>query len=257
MKLTHWPGDPLIGARDPAGATLGAALGVRLGDMLGLKLGARLGDRLGDELGGRDGGRVGTTVGMRDGVDDGAAEALELGDDVRSDDGVTDDSELGDGVEGILGNGVDVGPSTDGNVLDNAIGSALGEAVGIREGSAEGGVVGVNDSCRLGADDGEVDIVQVPHVDVPLVTRVPVVLLYDPVRPDIVTKLPVTTPEELAQPPPDVVARPNQLPDAPLAELSYDNVAGGLPDPVQPDDEQNKQPAVHIVHTVGQSADDA
>ena len=108
-----------------------------------------------------------------------------------------------------------------------------------------------------GSTVGAAKTVHVPHVDVLLNTRVPVVLLYVPVRPDIVTRLPVPTPVELAHLPLDVVARPNQLPDAPLAELSYANVAGGLPDPDQPDDEQNKQPALHTVHTVGQSADAA
>ena len=277
-KLTHWPDDP-TGARDPTGATLGTRvgtklgatlgdkLGLRLGATLGEKLGAKLGDMLGDMLGVHDGATVGTNVGPRDGVDDGAAP--EIGNDVvGSDDGAADGdrlpageedgSALGDDVDGALDGDVDDCPPTDGDALGDAVGKPLGEAVGVLDGDADGDWEGFDDSCRLGADDGDVvEIVHVPHVDVPLDTRVPVVALYDPVRPDIVTRLPVPTPEELAQLPLDVVARPNQLPDAPLADVSYANVAGGLPDPVQPDDEQNKQPAVHTVHTVGQSADAA
>ena len=149
--------------------------------------------------------------------------------------------------------GITVGIRVDKGAVEE-VGAVVGNTVGNTVGNIVGDEVGDKDNASGDADGLAVLMVHVPQVDVPLDTRVPVLALYVPVSPDIVTKLPVAIPVELAQLPLEVVAKPNQLPAAPLAEVSYAKVARGLPVPVQPDDELNKQPAVQTVHTVGQSA---
>ena len=120
----------------------------------------------------------------------------------------------------------------------------MGGMVGILVGPSDGPSVGPSDGLSVGALDGDSELTtQEPQVEVGVDTRVPVTLLYVPVIPEIVTKVPVTTPLELAQLFVEVVANPSQLPADPLADVSNDNVARGLPDPVQPEDEHSKQPA--------------
>ena len=103
---------------------------------------------------------------------------------------------------------------------------------------------------RVGAADAGLASVHCPQDEVAEITRVPTCEPYVPVSPVIVTREPVTAPT----PPPDThavppleatadVAIPNQLPCDPAGLVSKGRDFLGLPTPVYPELDVNRQPA--------------
>ena len=166
---------------------------------------------------------------------------------------------------------------TVGIMLEKLIGEVAGVPVDLIEGRAVGKVKGaitglvVDDNTKgvaLGRKEGAFDDVlpastHCPHDEAGDATRVPVVEPYVPVSPVIVTSEPVTA----LTPPPDTQAVPPlvafasveigiQLPCDPPYDVSNGRDLLGLPTPVYPELEVNRQPAVQYILanvTFGQS----
>jgi len=152
----------------------------------------------------------------------------------------------------------------DGRLVDAIVGFRVGGEDGLSLGREEGFAVGTN----VGIDDGVLTgllpaSIHCPHDEVAEYKRVPVVEPYVPVSPVMVTSEPVTA----FIPPPDTHAVPPlvafalveigiQLPCDPAYDVSKGRDLLGLPTPVYPELEVNRQPAEQYILakvTFGQS----
>ena len=203
-------------------------------------------DGLGDDTNG-DALTIGDTDGL---CDDTTGDALPAGDT----DGLCDDT-TGDAL--TAGDTDGLGDDTTGDALTtgDTDGTTLGFTDGVADADDTGLTLGLCDGLAVGyaLTNPLPWRVHVPQLDELDDTRVPVTAEYVPVSPTIVIRDPVTAPA----PPPDVhfavVANASHEPWLPLADVSYDRLDGGLPTPTYAELDVNRQPALQIVHALGQS----